>query len=393
MQRIPAPTPDEARGVPAADAGFARLATLALPDEAGIRRDHVIPAALRGPDFDARYDFRTLAYDAIHLPGRGVLTLVCPPLLNLAQVLRRGEILVDGQPVRPGRIRRRRRFDFVDLPCPNPPATLAVRFEGWQVETSIPEPAAAPFAGRNCLLTVSRDNALRWIGDWARFHVREQGADAVLFFDNGSTEYGPGDVLDALASVEGLAAVRVAPVPLPFGPIPRGGSRSRALFLQSALWNVARLRFLAGARAVLPCDVDELVTGRGGRSVFDAAVASRAGLVAFCGTWRAYESGEGLPLHRDHDRLPLRARPCPRKYCVVPGRALGRLAWNTHSLVGLPFPGLFESPDFSYLHCHGISTRWKSANSRRPVDPGPPDPATARILARALPDARDAPPG
>ena len=54
--------------------------------------------------------------------------------------------------------------------------------------------------------------------------------------------------------------MRVVSVPLPYGAFPARGSRSRALFLQTALWNIARLRFLRDARAVLPCDVDELVT-------------------------------------------------------------------------------------------------------------------------------------
>ena len=59
------------------------------------------------------------------------------------------------------------------------------------------------FAGRNCLMTLSRDNALDWIRDWAAFHVREHGADAVLFFDNGSTDYRPEEILAASPASRG----------------------------------------------------------------------------------------------------------------------------------------------------------------------------------------------
>ena len=68
------------------------------------------------------------------------------------------------------------------------------------------------------LLTLSRNNDLRWIRDWVRFHVREHGADAVLFFDNGSTGYGPPEIEAALAGIGGVGrSVCVAAV-FPYGP-------------------------------------------------------------------------------------------------------------------------------------------------------------------------------
>jgi hypothetical protein len=275
---------------------------VALPEGLELRRDHVAKAADRGEKYDASYDFLTLSYDAVFAPDEGGTVLVCPKLLNLEQVLREGEVRLDGRRVRP-QFRRFRRYDLAVLPCGTRPERVEIAFDGWRGEAAV-SAAERTFAGRNCLLTVSKDNPLRWIADWARFHVRAHGADAALVFDNGSMSYTPGELAEALAGA-GLGVVRVAPAPQPYGPIPLRGSRSKGMFLQQALLNLARRRFLGAARAVLQCDVDELVVGRNGRSVFDAAARSRAGFVKFPGVWRTPEGAvDGMALHRDHAGVP-----------------------------------------------------------------------------------------
>ena len=372
------------------DAALAELATIVLPEELGLRRDHIMPSDERGPEFDDRYDFRTLIYDALHLPRARRLALIAPKLLNLESVIRTADIRLDGRPVRPTRILRRRRYDVVMLRAATPPAELALAFGGWSAALRLPAAETACFAGRNCLMTVSQDNSLRWIRDWVRYHVAEHGVDAVLFYDNASRAYEPDELLATLAGVAGLAAVRVVSVPLPYGAFPLRGSRSRALFLQTALWNIARLRFLRDARAVLPVDVDELVTRSGDRSVFDAAVQSRGGYVKFRGKWRTHRLGpDQEPLHRDHAFLPERPTSCPMKYCVAPSGWLRRNPWNTHGLSWVPFSRAFESDEFGYLHCHGITTHWKSAGSRRSLPAGALDAPTEALLQRHF--AADAP--
>lgn len=373
------------------DAGVARLAEIVLPSDLGLRRDHVLPPDGRGPGFDDAYDFRTLFYDAVWLPGAGRVALIAPKLLNFERLLRSSEMRLDGRTVRPGRIKRSRRHDVVLLPAMTAPASLEIAGDGWGASVDLPPVEAEAFAGRNVLMTVSRDNSLRWIRDWASYHVREHGADALLFFDNGSRAYGLGDLIETLAGVEGMATVRVVSVPAPFGAIPAKGSRSRALFLQTALWNVGRLRFLRDARAVLPCDVDELVTRRGARSVFDAAVASRGGFVKFSGTWRAHRLGPDTePAHQDHVFLSDGRDSSPPKYCVAPAGWLRGRSWNTHGLEMLPFSRLFETKEFGYLHCHGVTTHWKGATSRRSLSAGPRCAATAQLLERHFDEARTA---
>ena len=369
------------------DAAEAQVAPVTLPADFPLRRNHIVPADERGPGFDDTYDFHTLIYDAVHLPDEGRVALFAPKLLNLETVFRCGDIRLDGRSARPSWIVRHRRYDVVLLPAGGPPTHLSLAYSGWSGSVTFPPAEAEAFAGRNCLLTMSRDNPLRWIRDWAAYHVREHGADAALFYDNGSQDYGPADLLRALSEVEGLAVVRVVSVTAPYGAFPARGSRSRALFLQTAMWNVARTRFLRDARAVLPCDIDELVTRRGDRSVFDAAVGSWGGYVKFRGAWRTHRLDPGQqPLHRDHVWLPERPSGCPTKYCVVPSGWLRRNSWNTHNLAWVPFSRAFESDEFAYLHCHGISTHWKSAGSRRSLLAGAFDAPTEGLMHRHFAD-------
>ena len=359
---------------------------LTLPPALGATRDRIAPPDARGPDYDARYDLRTLVYDAVHVAAKGRVRLFCPPLLNLAPILRDAEIRLDGARVRLRRHRRHRRFETFDLAAPARPETLSLAWRDWRGAMRVhSDGEAAAFAGRDVLLTLSRDNPLAWVRDWAAYHAAEHGATAALVYDNGSTAYDPRALLDALAGVAGLEVVRVVCADLPYGPVPLRGNRSKAMFLQTALLNLARVRWLARARAVLQCDVDELVVGPAGRSVFDAAVASRAGFVKFRGVWRTPERERaGMPLHRDHSGVVDDADPCPAKYCIVPSGRLRRHAWGVHNLDWLPFSKRFESAEFRYLHCRALSTRWKSETSRAYLSAAGTDAQARALLDRSF---------
>jgi hypothetical protein len=358
------------------------LASIVLPEELGLLRDRIVPAKLRGAGFDAGYDFRTLVYDAVEAPGEGV-RLYCPKLLNLEALLRAADIRLDGVAVRPDRVRRFERYDMVVLP--ETAGLLSIGIDGWRQEVAVSPLGRETFAGRNCLVTLSRNNDLRWIRDWAAFHVREHGAEAVLLFDNASTLYGPGEIAVSLAEVEGLRAIRVVPVPFLYGPQASKRMKFRANFLQAALLNLARFRFLADARAVLQCDVDELVLGEGGESVFDATVASRAGFLRIAGEWRYPDPAPGaMPLHRDHFRRTPEPRSCPPKYCIVPGGPMRAKSWATHGLHGVLFGRRFVSDRFRFLHCFGISDFWKGRPTSQVVRATLVDHEAARVLDRVF---------
>lgn len=350
-----------------------RLHSLTLPQR--FRRESPIPPAARHPDFDARHDFRTLWYDAVWRDG--AVTLVCPKLFNFEHLIRRAEWRLDGEPARLGRIVRTPRHDLVRLRAPARPARIEIAVEGVTGGSGVSAAALDRFAGKNAHVAISRNNDLRWIADFARFHKQTHGLQAMVLFDNASDAYSIADIEAALAPV-GLDAVLVIPTPFAYGPT------GRSKYLQTAVLDIARLRFLARARAVLVCDIDELVIPTG-KSVFDAAADSPLGLASVPGKFYYPAPGSQPPhthaMHYFHmaDRPPNQA-----KYCIVPGGPLRFASWDVHKPNIPSIDKLIRRRDMRFLHCAAVSTNWKG-NRRHDIPAGTvEDPQARAALARVF---------
>lgn len=240
------------------------------------RRRYVAPSR-QAPDSEAKYDFTTFFYDAIR--NEGTLTLVCPKLLNFCKLAQRGVFHADNQRLNRPRIRDYYRHSLIKFRVPGQPKTLSFEVDGTRLAVAISTAEHELFAGLNTELLVSRDNDLDWIGTHVRHHVVHHGLKGVVFFDNGSTRYGLGEIAKELEKT-GVQQAVVIDAPMPFGGTNKPGQMHRELFLQTALYNVARLRFLGRARAVLRMDPDEILAEPPThRSVFDEACGSRFGFV------------------------------------------------------------------------------------------------------------------
>lgn len=334
------------RGAPVA------LSGLALPEGLGPLRDHVRPEGRRSEHYLDRYDRLTLAYDAFR-EGDAV-TLVCPRLLNLWPLLREG-LRCGGRPVRV----RRQVLPRIEILRFRGEGEVAVEIAGWRAALPAGGSEAARFEGRACAVAVSRDNDPDWIEDWARWHRSAHGLEAAVVFDNGSTAYGPEAVEAALARA-GLADWAVIPAPFPYGPAD-GSTRWEVSprFFQTGMLNVARLRLFPRARAVLSCDIDELVVSRSGRSVFDLAARSPLGVASFFGRWAYPEAPGGPRPQREHVVAVPAERRLNTKWCAAP-RGLGRRPWAVHRFGGPAFL-LTWVPDLGFRHCRATTTSWKKA--------------------------------
>ncbi len=219
--------------------------------------------------------------------------------------------------------------------------------------------------GLNCLYTLSKDNELGWVQDWVRFHVHHHGLQAVLIFDNGSTTYSAEELRQAILSVAGISKAVVVKADLPFGPLNSDCThRSDAKFLQVAMLNLARDRFLSSCRAWLNLDIDELLLSPTGESVFEATVANRWGHLTFPGQWHYLTDEGGPPAYIDHRRVRLGDAPCPTKYSLRPDGPFGDFALQVHSLDRIHRKFSFAPKRFWFMHCRGISTSWKYARSK-----------------------------
>lgn len=330
---------------------------LCLPPDSVLLRDYPRPAHRRSAEYEAKFDRHTVVYDAFHDVQRGEVVLLCPRLLNLTKPFRDG-LRIDGQR-RPMHRKTYKRFEIWRGPAGGADARISLTMGGAAWQTGLAPSQHDLFAGRNVLATLSKDNDLDWITDWALHHKRSQGADAVLFFDNGSSRYAPQDVETALLR-SGIDLVQVVSCPAPYGPPPGGSGKFEVpgAFLQAALLNLKRIKYLSRARAVLYIDIDEMVSGPDDVTVFDAATRARLGLCAFHGRL-AYAPGQqrGCP-QSDHTHTRIGCPPAKPKWAVRPDSVTGRGRWGVHRMADLLFP-LTVDPRFLFWHCQGTTTGWK----------------------------------
>lgn len=335
------------------------LNPLALPDSLPLRRERATPPERRRKAYDQEYDFTTLWYDAFRDGAAGALTMVCPKLLNLEKFLRTADLSTDAGPAAVRKIRKQKFHDVVTVVAPQAASTIYLSHDAWRAEIPVSASCLGQFAGLNCAVTMSRNNRLDWIRDWAHYHVQEHDLQAVLLFDNGSDLYGPEALGEALSQVNGLVTFAVVPTPFKYGPRSKGAFSNTSKFLQSAVLNIARMRFLGEAAGVLSIDVDELVYAERGDRIFEAARRSALGYVPFAGHWLLARRGDGPLRHADHRYNEGSGGTCPFKWCVVPNGLLRGRSWEVHTLLPGAYNRLLRRNNFGYWHCWGINTNWK----------------------------------
>ena len=323
--------------------------------------------------YEADFDDDTLWYDLFYRMEEECLVAVGPPRLNLAAELERaGAHFLCGQERLEALPLEMDRFAETWIRSPGARSGEPFRFAGGQFAITFSPGANHTewFTGKRTLFTLSRDNSLVWIRDWVAHHVRRHGAEAVLFYDNGSSLYTPGELLSVIAAVPGIETAVVVPWPFRYGP--QGGTQARlpwdSDFCQHGAFSHARWRFLEQARCVLNCDVDEILAAPAGASVFSLCEESDTGYLPFPGRWcYAHPPAEGEIRHRNHILAAPEWSGCPLKWAAVPGRIPPEAQWKVHSISGVPAA---DSKGLHYWHCRSANTSWKGERSPAHNPPG-----------------------
>jgi hypothetical protein len=302
---------------------------------------------------------------------------MCPPLLNLEETLKRARFTSQGQELYIASIWRFKRFNEVWLHCRGVPQAIEFQVDGFKAQIAVAHDETAAFLGLNCAVTLSKNNDLSWITDWAEYHVQVHGLEGILFFDNNSDKYAAEDIDAALRRVDGLKAIRVVPAPSLYGP----SNYTEGRFLQVSLLNIARYRFLSSAAALLHADIDELVGPTPEGSVFTSTKRSLLGYLMFRGRWRYARPAAGRHVrHADciygseNDFYPA------TKYCICPTGPCGFSHWDVHGAVRGFLKNYMVTDRFEYWHCRQISTNWKDARSTELPARLTLAPETARVL-------------
>ena len=345
-----------------------------LPEGSALRRLPRGPRRPRAKDFVLnKFETRALVYDAFwHVDGKRIL-LVGPPPLNLAPQLRHARYLA-----LPSRTPLHCNYHvsasvmLTELSgAPSDTTGVEMQFDHEKFELPLQPNSSGALAGHRVLFTLSKDNELAWIREWAHYHAAIQGVDAVLLFDNGSSRYAPDEIEATLRTVRGIRKAAVVSLPYRYGATDLVvlSNPYYGLFLQIATMSIALRRYAARADGLLNCDIDELTATPLGSTVFDLAHASQHGLVVMRGQFieavRTTAPDGHVATHRDYTsrrRDPITRLSRPRKWALDP-----RQPWvadlNVHPYMhwieGRPWFGKTQPPGLFHWHFRAINTNWK----------------------------------
>lgn len=335
------------------------LATVDIPVETGLRRQKPPRTEILNESFWSDFDHHTLFYEAIYDPLLQRVRIYAPRLWGLEKEIKSAEFKIDEKAIKINKIKIGKHYDLLDFHNIEKANFLSVSICGTQLELPINK-TDTEILHANAIYTLSKDNDLLWIKDWADFYVRLHGADTVVIADNASTSYTREDLLESLKSVNGLKNVRVINVPLKFGPNNSQCLRTGdAKFLQKTLLRSSFDRFFTRDSVMLNVDIDELVISSKAQSVFDATRKTKLGHISIEGRWVHSREVDTPARYADHVWIKTNDTPCPNKYTLASWSPLRHLQMQVHSFVHLD-RNIFKSRgNFSFLHCKQISTSWK----------------------------------
>jgi hypothetical protein len=229
----------------------------------------------RQEGFEDLFDFFTLFYDIFWSVSGDYVIALGPPLPKALDHRRGLQItaLPSGTPCQ-FHYRKSRKPPLpcrleIAVPVGTHALVIDVKEQSWTC--GIQPNLSSLFDGRVALVTISRDNHLQWIRDWARYHAAECEVDTVVFYDNGTRSYELGDVALALSEVDALKDVVLIQQEALFGPVgfPAGGGPSDSAFLKPAMFEHARHRLLSLADLYINLDIDELLLPQPNRKLRD----------------------------------------------------------------------------------------------------------------------------
>lgn len=343
------------------------LSPIIFPNRPPFRRKVLLPKAFRAPDFEEKYDYNTFTYDAIADHEKKIITLICPKLYNFGNLVYNGIFRTEQEKLRISSVKKLNRYDEIRLKYNIHSGIIHFKYKDLERTAHISSTEHSLFHGKNCVVTKSKNNSLTWIRDWVNFHIDHHGLEGLVLFDNNSDRYSINDLHHCLSSACGLKMFVIVPAPFRFGTFYRKKYVHRAKFLQVALLNIARLRFLAEANAVLSVDIDELVAPIDGSNIFEETKKSFLGYTLFSGYWRhAALASNAEVRHADHIYQTKSDRCQATKYCIDPKGPLAFRSWDIHGIFKGQLKKFLIRRDIHYYYCRQITTQWKYA--RYPVD-------------------------
>lgn len=338
------------------------LSSIVLPEDSRATREAPRPSEFRQSDYFEKFDARTLFYDCF-VDEDGTVILNGPPLLNLKQSLSNADWRVGGELCQPNLsdLDRTQRSTLQGRFVAG--ASLEMDSPLGRFEATLGSELGDVFKDRKVLMTKSKDNRLEWIRDWVEFHVQVHGYDAILFYDNDSSDYTTRDLLNVISAVPGVAAGVVVSWPFRFGPQAGdyGGVQNAPWdsdFTEYSILEHARFRFLKHAAYISNHDVDELIICNDGRTIFEHVDDHSARAIRYKGRWveRVGQRFGELPRFSDFVHFDIDRRLGTTKWTASGEVMKASAQWSTHNIRGIPMDNV---DGVLHRHFKGISNSWK----------------------------------
>lgn len=208
-------------------------------------------------NYEDLFDFFTLFSD-IFQTEEGV-ELLGPPLLNLRSSLEDGRVYIDGvEKTEKIVINGLDRASRSIIPAVKDARQIEVTIQDQKFFRDIQPDNNHFFLDRNVLVTHQRDNPLEWILYWVLFHVEHHNVNAVLIYDNGSSNYSTDEIKNILANVKNIEKVCVVDWRIPFGLTGGHNQVWDSDYGQHQFLEHALKRLLRYANCAIIGDIDEL---------------------------------------------------------------------------------------------------------------------------------------
>ena len=352
----------------------------------GLRREPPRPLDDRQPGYEALFDYDTLFFDVFRSPDGRKIICLGPPLLNCEPFFADVRFRLNGctHPLqaiyKPSQMHLQPscRFELA-VPVAADTDRISIELGGRSVTVPVGDSGCTPFEGRRVVVTMVKDTPIQWIHDWAQFNARIHGAESFILYNNGSTKYGSDDLRGVLDSLDAPGPHRVIDWDFPRGPGVGLRRIQDSFYCQPGGLDHARRRFCALSRSVLNCDVDELVVGPEGFSVFEEAEELQGPGLHIHGKWVELV-GASNPDHDEPVRLRHRDfifaqrkqsvwrllgmynRLLRTKWLALPANCDDHVDWTVHFLAS-PHQSLSDidssvgSKRFMYRHFRQLTTK------------------------------------
>ncbi len=361
------------------DRSLGAFSAVKLASEGPLRRIPFGPELQRTQKFWDNFEDFAVFYDVFRdVDGRHVY-LIGPMAMNLAPTLdaMRVTSLPSGSPVRV-KVNHGVQASWARGAVRTSDTHLRIAIGDQAFETPIQPNQSQHLAGHRVIFTMSKDNALEWIADWARFYVHEHGATAAVIYNNNTTAYRIEDIERALDSVAGLKAVLVIDWPNRYGvmddPFTRHKYRGNwSMYAQPPSFLQFMRKYAMRTRSIVNVDIDELVVSVRRRSIFASVEQSLFGTIRFNRLWvENIRDRSGPPRHADFivRKKGQKSKDRGKKWALVPSRAWFLTTWRgqpwTHQVRGwLNLAG--SSVEFYCFHFRGVSGGWFEDRSKMPT--------------------------